>query len=138
MKTMVILRGVSGSGKSTVAEYLRDISWNNSSTSIRTADQYFERDGLYAFNAADLGKAHQWCIDHVESDMINEFGQVIVANTSTTEKELKPYLELAAKYNYKVISLVVENRHGNQNVHGVPDETLKKQESRLRNSIKLI
>ena len=33
-------------------------------------------------------------------------------------------------------SLIVENRHGGKNVHGVPDETLEKMEQRF--SIKLI
>jgi hypothetical protein len=59
----------------------------------------------------------------------------VVSNTLTTEKELKPYYELAEKYNYTVFSLIVENRHGGTNVHNVPEETLDKMEKRF--SIKL-
>lgn len=141
MKTLVMLRGVSGSGKSTVAEYIQRLPDVDEGRIIqnRSADDYFvsKITNEYNFDASKLHLAHQDCINNVKKDMILGY-DIIVSNTSTTEKELKPYLELAAEYDYKVISLVVENRHGNQNVHGVPDETLKKQESRLRNSIKLL
>jgi hypothetical protein len=60
---------------------------------------------------------------------------VIVSNTSTTEKEMKPYLDMAGIYGYDVVSLVVENRHGNPSIHGVPEETMKNMENRF--SIKL-
>ena len=49
---------------------------------------------------------------------------VIVSNTSTTEKELKPYLALAEEYGYAVTSIIVENRHGGQSIHNVPQETI--------------
>lgn len=48
---------------------------------------------------------------------------------------MKPYLDMAEIYGYRVVSLVVENRHGNSSVHGVPEETMKKMEDRF--SIKL-
>lgn len=38
---------------------------------------------------------------------------------------------------YTVFPLIVENRHGNTNVHNVPEETLINQERKLRNNIKL-
>ena len=42
---------------------------------------------------------------------------------------------MTEKYGYMVISLVVENRHGGKNIHGVPEVTLEKMEGRF--SIKL-
>jgi len=63
------------------------------------------------------------------------YPEIVVANTLTTQKELKPYLELAKKYDYGIVSLIVENRHGNENIHKVPDLTLDKMEKRF--SIKL-
>lgn len=63
--------------------------------------------------------------------------KIIVSNTTTTEKELKPYIDLAEEYGYKVVSLIVENRHGNDSIHNVPQEIRDSQENRLRNSLKL-
>ena len=58
--------------------------------------------------------------------------RIVVANTSTTESEIQPYMDLAKIHGYKIISLVVENRHGNTNVHNVPDETLMKMKERFQ------
>ena len=64
-------------------------------------------------------------------------GQIIVSNTFTTEWELKHYLELAEEYGYNAFSLVVENRHGNKDIHDVPEKTRGLQAQRLMNNIKL-
>jgi hypothetical protein len=51
--------------------------------------------------------------------------KVIVSNTFTQEWEMKPYFELAEKYGYKTYSIIVENRHGGVNEHGVPEDKLE-------------
>jgi hypothetical protein len=53
---------------------------------------------------------------------INE--RIVVSNTFTQEWEMTPYFELAEKYGYRVHSLIVENRHGGVNEHGVPEDKL--------------
>ena len=135
MKHLIILRGIPGCGKSTVAEILADMGMDNKAT-ICTADDFFMRDGEYKFNPKALGIAHKICKDKCEKSMANDEKRVIVANTSTTEKELKPYTDLAKKYDYMVISLIVENRHGGKNLHGVPDESLNKMEERFTFKLK--
>jgi hypothetical protein len=40
-------------------------------------------------------------------------------------------LDLAKAYDYNVVSLIVENRHGNKSVHGVAEETMDKMEKRF-------
>jgi predicted kinase len=54
-----------------------------------------------------------------------------VTNTFTTEKEMKPYLELAEKYDYRVVSMIIENRHGNDSLHGVPEFVMEKMLNRF-------
>ena len=44
-------------------------------------------------------------------------------------------MDLAKEFGYTVVSLIVENRHGGENVHGVPAD--KVQEMRDRFEIKL-
>jgi len=41
------------------------------------------------------------------------------------------YFNLAKELNYRVISLIVENRHGNQSIHDVPQDTLNKMNNRF-------
>lgn len=135
-KTLIILRGCSGSGKSFFANYLADLA----EAEVCSADSFFEdENGNYNFDASKLFQAHRQCLKDVEDSMkYDQLSPIIVANTNTREKEIKPYIELANKYNYNVVSLVVENRHGGQNQHNVPEKTLKDQEQRLKNSIKLL
>ncbi|HAZ7467444.1 TPA: ATP-binding protein [Escherichia coli] len=133
MKQLIILRGVSGAGKSTVAEIISEGYWP-----ICEADQYhYTENGVYDWKPENVGKAHAWCQSIVRDAMASNIKKIIVSNTSTTEKELKPYLTLAEEFGYQVISLVVENRHGNDSIHEVPQHIRDQQEKRLRSSLKL-
>lgn len=135
MKTLYILRGVSGSGKTTLAKTL-EVSLPNA-IAIAADDYHYDKDGNYNFDISNLGVAHQWCRQNVELSMQGSRDNIILHNTNTSNKEIQPYEKLAHEYGYKVVSLVVENRHGNSNVHYVPNNVLQNQESRLRSSIKL-
>ena len=57
--------------------------------------------------------------------------RLIVSNTFTQQWEMKPYFDLAEQNGYRVYSLIVENRHGGVNEHGVPDEKLEQMENRF-------
>jgi phenolic acid decarboxylase len=57
--------------------------------------------------------------------------KVVVSNTFTQEWEMEAYYKLAEMYGYRVYSLIVENRHGGVNEHGVPQETLTKMRDRF-------
>jgi len=127
MKKLFLLRGLPGSGKSSLAKSLM-----NAQTGHVEADMFFMKNGEYNFDASKLKEAHEWCRKETETYMKpHGFDTVIVSNTFTQEWEMKPYYELAEKYGYVVFSLVVENRHGGINEHGVPDETLEKMEKRF-------
>jgi hypothetical protein len=55
----------------------------------------------------------------------------VVSNTFTQEWEMKPYFDLAKTYGYQVFSIIVENRHEGENVHGCPKETIEKMRERF-------
>jgi predicted kinase len=122
MKTLILLRGLPGSGKSTFAKTLGGIHIE--------ADHYFMKDGEYKFDASKLKQAHEHCRTSTEGWMIEGYN-IVVSNTFTTSKEMQPYYELAEKYGYQVYSLIVENRHGSTSIHSVPDDTLDKMEKRF-------
>jgi hypothetical protein len=44
---------------------------------------------------------------------------------------MKPYFEMADQHDYKVFSIVVENRHGGVNEHNVPEEVLTSMRNRF-------
>jgi hypothetical protein len=99
-------------------------------------------NGEYQFDVTKLKDAHKWCQDSVEEAMTwdehpeIEFlsagvSKIVVSNTFTQEWEMQPYYDLAEKHGYKVYSLVVENRHGGVNEHGVPEDKLEIMKNRF-------
>lgn len=128
---MYILRGVPGSGKSTLAKTLADEEY------IFEADAYFNGPDGYNFDPNMLGFAHADCYERTSNALEQGIDRVVVANTCTTERELEKYLDLANGFNYTAFVLVVENRHGGNNVHGVPTDKVELMKKRLMNSISL-
>jgi ABC-type molybdenum transport system ATPase subunit/photorepair protein PhrA len=135
MKTLYILRGLPGSGKSALSNTIVD------SIAVCEADQYFvdKETGEYKFNPDEIKIAHQWCKDEVENRMKYnqdtyglDYSEIVVSNTFTQEWEMDPYFKLAEKYGYRVFSLIVENRHGGKNTHGVPDEKVEVMKNRFQ------
>lgn len=127
---LYLIRGLPGSGKSTLAADFAEAS----GAVICEADMYHMVDGVYNWKPENVHAAHQYCQRRAEALMETGW-DVIVSNTLTTEKEMKPYLDLAEQYGYAVTSIVVENRHGNKSVHDIPEETMTKMRNRF--SVKL-
>lgn len=119
-KSLVIVRGVPGAGKSTFANLLS----GGDDEIVCTADDYFMQDGEYKWDATKLGEAHRTCQEKCKKLMEHSARLVIVANTSVRGKDFEPYIDLAERYGYQVFSVIVENRHGNDNVHNVPDDVV--------------
>lgn len=111
-KELFLLRGLPGAGKSTLAKSLGGKHFE--------ADMYFVRDGEYKFDVTKLKEAHEWCRSSVGGLMINQEPRLVVSNTFTQEWEMEAYYKLAETHGYLVYSLIVENRHGGINEHGVP------------------
>ena len=119
-KSLILVRGIPGSGKTTFAEMLA----KSLHAQVFSADDYFLVDGQYKFNATKLGEAHTLCVQNTEDAMWGQEPIIFVANTFTTPREMKVYFDIAAKYGYDVFSIIIENRHGNANIHSVPGKTL--------------
>jgi len=63
--------------------------------------------------------------------MSSSIPKIAVSNTFTQEWEMNPYLELAKQFGYVVFTVIVENRHGGKNVHGVPEEKIELMKNRF-------
>lgn len=127
MGMLYLIRGIPGSGKSTLAKTLSAAL----GCDYFEADMIFMVDGEYRFNPSLLSHAHHWCWSKVEQQMSQGIENIVVSNTFTTEKEVKPYLALAEEFGYNVTSMVIENRRGGCSIHAVPNETIEKMRARF-------
>jgi hypothetical protein len=71
--------------------------------------------------------------NHVTSGLDNS--DIVVSNTFTQNWEMDAYYELAKQYGYRVFSIIVENRHGGVNEHGVPEDKLQAMKKRFEISL---
>ena len=122
---LILLRGLPGSGKTTLAKIILQLR-STDEPEVLSADDFFEdKEGDYNFDATKLKEAHNYCQFRCSERMRQQKARIVVANTFTQEWEMDEYFKMAERYNYRVHTVIVENRHGNENVHGVPEDKLQ-------------
>lgn len=120
--TLYLIRGVPGSGKSTFA---RQLLICEVVEHVFEADDYFiDENGAYEFNPFKLGEAHEQCQTYTKY-ALSVGRSVAVSNTSCAEWEVETYQNIAAEYGARFVSIIVENRHGNQNIHGCSEDKVE-------------
>lgn len=112
---MIIMRGLPGSGKTTIAKDLgADV--------ICSADDYFtDSDGVYSFSPQRLKDAHENCQSRVK-DALAQNLFVVVDNTHTRRWEMQPYIDMAKEYGIEPEIIIAKGEY--QNIHGVPPEAI--------------
>lgn len=93
-KRMIILRGISGSGKSTKAKELVQDGV------VLGTDAFWGPD--YQFDAERIREAHQWNQQRVREALETGVSPIIVDNTNISMFEFRPYVEMAIEYGYDV------------------------------------
>jgi ABC-type cobalamin/Fe3+-siderophores transport system ATPase subunit len=130
MKTLILLRGLPNSGKSTLGKLLAPHS------KFEADDYFYDENDIYRFDPSKLKQAHGMCQQNTKECMrLGLHETVVVSNTFTEEWEMAPYLKMAKELNYRVQTIITEKRHDGDNGHNVPEETL--QNMRERFEIKL-
>jgi hypothetical protein len=132
MKDLILVRGPSGYGKTTLAEAItRDYCNQGIWCSRFSADDFFTRaNGDYEFDSFRLSDAHAGCKFRVESAMRDSMRVIVVDNTFTQYWEWEPYIRLAEDYAYRVIVYRCES-FVDLNNHDVPDAARQSQARRM-------
>lgn len=117
MKKLFIIRGIPGSGKTTKAHSL--------TPHVFEADDYFtDSYGNYNYDAQFISDAHFQCQQRVLRAMQEEKTPIAVSNTFIRHSEYKIYQVFASEFGYDVDIVICKGRY--ENVHGVPNEVVKK------------
>ena len=124
---LVLIRGLPGSGKSTMAKALQQAGFE-----WFEADSYHLNDeGDYCYSPANVRAAHEWCQRETFKALANG-KRVVVSNTFTRRFEMEPYFEMAKTFGIE--PNILEATGNWPNVHGVPAEVVEKMRQRWEKS----
>ena len=142
-RQVLIMQGVSGSGKSTFARDVEQRLERRTMVTVCSADAYFEQDGVYRFDVAKLGEAHAHCFRDFCDNLSRGTNLVIVDNTSTSPVEVAPYMLAVAaanlslpagdKYTAHIVRFACDDLElaAARNTHGVPLRGIQAQAGRI-------
>jgi len=142
---VVFTRGLPGSGKSTYARELQE-KYHDSCFVYSTDDYWLRPDGEYDFNIELLGQSHVWnqrrACETMEDEMDYGWDTIIVIdNTNTMFKEMKPYIYSALEFGYDIEFVVPDTSWAwdveecfMRNNHGVPYSTILKMYQRFESN----
>lgn len=123
MQKMILIRGLPGSGKSTIGRFMTGYDMFHYET-----DKFWMVGDEYKFDMARIKEAHEWCQNEVHKCLTNGFSP-IVSNTFTTAFEMLPYFDMAKEFNIRPQVILCQGQFGN--VHNVPNEVIEKMTARF-------
>lgn len=132
--TVVLVRGLPGSGKSHLAEALRSLT--DAEMDVCAADDYFYEDGVYNFDPSKLAEAHLQC----QSNCFARFSIddiAFTANTFTQRWEMQQYLLFVETFGLDLLVLNLfdagrtDKELAERNTHGVPEEAIARMRERF-------
>ena len=126
-KVMFLMRGISGSGKSTRAKEL------GKGGAVFSTDDFFMVNGEYKYDPKQIGRAHDWNIGRVGYAAEKGISPIVVDNTNVEAWHMRPYADLAQQHGYKVEIIEPQTpwsfdaaELAKRNTHGVPLEVIQK------------
>jgi predicted kinase len=143
MGTVILMRGIPGSGKSHLAAQLAQ--QHGPSSTICSADHHFAFGESYDFDTNELGYAHKKCFLKFLDALENEVETIIVDNSNCVWRDVRIYIEYAALAAYQIRLCEPRTpwkrnpgRCTKKNVHGVPFGTIDKLAKKYHTNVQII
>lgn len=160
-KTFFIVRGVPGSGKSSMVTTLIQnsltIAGQTNKVKVYSTDNYFvdPNTGEYKFDFNKLKENHQKCFDNCKKSMESNIPFIFLDNTNIKEIYIKPYRDIANLNGYNIMEIYPNDMFellgmddpieiermlclfAERNKHGVDKDTIKRMYLELVSELKI-
>lgn len=144
-KLLVIMRGLPGSGKSSLARLILKSCYPNKNfnLSLLSTDDYFLKGkNTYVYDVTKLQYAHAWNQSRAAVALQQGLNPVVIDNTNLEYWEMQPYILLGKNMGYTIEILepftswaFKVNELAKRNTHGVPKEKIKSMLTRYDKSM---
>ena len=115
MNRLILIRGVPGTGKSTLANLI-------SENVYETDDFFINSNGEYYFDPTNLSSYHRLNQVRVKQGMNAGEETIAVSNTFSQVWEMQPYIDMARESDYELIVISLVGLH--PNIHDVPQTVI--------------
>lgn len=125
VKTVFIMRGVPGSGKSTFAARLA-----GSGGVVHSTDNYFVKNWVYHFDPYRLKEFHQCNFEAFCRSLEAGVPTVVCDNTNFKRWHFAPYVEAAKRAGYRIVIVsvfgVTAEEAAKRSIHHVPVHVIQR------------
>ena len=120
---LIIVRGLPGAGKSTIAKNIVSHANSVGDTCVHfETDMFFtDETGEYKYDVSKIVMAHKWCQQSVFS-ALGAGKSVVVSNTFVKKWEVQPYLDFCREKGITTSIVVASGNY--KNVHNVPKNVI--------------
>jgi len=132
MPKVIVLQGLSGSGKSTIAKKL--VEGVNQAVIVSTDQFMVNEAGEYEFDPTKIGEAHGRCFKRFLIALEADWSLIVVDNTNTSVAEIAPYMLAASAFGYEAAILRIEcsvEKAAARNLHGTPLDVVQAMAARI-------
>jgi len=132
LRRVIVLRGLSGSGKSTVT---KNLVAGEPDAVVVSSDDLFMVDGEYQFDFDKLNEAHNSCFRDFMAAIEVGAPLIIVDNTNSRALEMAPYMMAGRAYGYECGILQLDcdpDIAAERNTHGTPKKVIIAMAARMK------
>lgn len=129
--TVLIMRGLPGTGKSVLSDLLRLI---HPASVVLSSDDFFYNPATdtHSFDKEKIKEAHEWNFERFKKEVEKQTPNIVIDNSNIKKYHYHHYLDYAQRHNY--LAAVVTIPHNDvsdkelteRNIHSVTRETIRR------------
>lgn len=112
MPDVIILRGLPGVGKTTIANFLAErLASENGAVVLSSYDFFMSKDGEFIFDKTKIQAAHKWNFERFKQAVAKQLSPIIIDNSNIQRFHYYHYVDYAQRHDYRVSILTLPHNN---------------------------